>query len=323
MKEVIGDDKTSRILTIYDSLRKGYILKKKELSDKFNVQDRTIQRDLEDIRTFLAENYEEQQLIYDYKKKGYCIDNRDKEIISGIEIFAFLKILIESRAFKKEELEVLVKSILSTVDKEERKSVKSLVENEIFHFEPVAHGKTILNLMWDIGQCIIKKEIIEINFTKANNEDGCRTIYPLAIVFSEFYFYLVAQIEEYKDKSPAFFRLDRINKFKRLDKHFKETKRFEDGELKKRVLFMYGGELINLKFKYKGQSIEAIMDRFPTAEIIEKENDNYLIHAEVYGKGCLMWLLSQGENIELISPKELRKEIVEKICNMKQIYDCK
>lgn len=315
------DDKSNRILVIYDGLRRGCIVNKKELSEKFGVNIRTIQRDLEEIRIYLADNYNNQELIYDYEKRGYKIENQNCEMISSVEIFAFIKILIESRAFCKEEMEGLLNSIISIVGQQEQKIIKNLVNNEIFHFQPLSHNKPILKIMWDIGQCIMRKEIIEINFKKVNAEKKSRVVYPLAIVFSEFYFYLVAQIEEYKDKEPAFFRLDRIENFKMLNKHFIEKKRFEDGELKKKVLFMYGGELIHLKFIYKGQSIEAILDRFPTAKILSQSENTYLIEADVYGKGCLMWLLSQGDSIELVSPTELRQEIKDKIESMKNIYE--
>ncbi|MVX65936.1 WYL domain-containing protein [Clostridium chromiireducens] len=315
------NDKSNRILVIYDILRRGCIVKKKELSEKFRVNIRTIQRDLEEIRIYLSDNYDNEELIYDYEKRGYKIENQNLEMISSVEIFAFIKILIESRAFCKEEMEGLLISIISIIGKQEQKVIKNLVKNEIFHFQPLSHKKPILKIMWDIGQCILRKEIIEIKFKKMDGEEKKRVVYPLAIVFSEFYFYLVAQIEAYEDKEPAFFRLDRIDSFKMLNRKFIEKKRFEDGELKKRVLFMYGGEPIHLKFIYRGQAIEAILDRFPTAKIQNQSKDTYLIEANVYGKGCLIWLLSQGDSIELISPEELRKEIKNKIENMKNIYE--
>lgn len=315
------DDKSKRILVIYDSLRRGCIVNKKELSEKFRVDKRTIQRDLDEVRNHLADSYDNEEIIYDYGKKGYRIENQICERISSVEVFAFIKILIESRAFCTEEMEGLLNSIISMVDKQEQKVIKSLVKNEIFHFQPLSHNKSILKTMWDIGQCIIRKEIIKINFEKINGEKKNRIIYPLAIVFSEYYFYLVAQIEEYDDKEPAFFRLDRIESFKMLNRKFIEKKRFEEGDLKKKVLFMYGGELIHLKIIYKGQAIEAIMDRFPTAKILSQSGDKYSIEADVYGKGCLMWLLSQGDSIELVSPIELRQEIINKIEIMKNIYE--
>lgn len=320
MKLSESDNKANRILTIYDRLRKGYVLSKKEIANEFGVNVRTIQRDLDDVRNYLANNFQGEEIIYDYQAKGYIMDNLQNKILSAVEIFVFIKILIESRAFCNEEMNGLINSIFSSISKSEQNVIKSLVSNEVFHFEPLTHNKPILKSIWDIAQCILRKEVIELYFKKINGQEGRRVIYPLSIVFSEFYFYLVAQIEEFEDKEPAFFRVDRILKFKLMERQF-ESKRFEEGELKKRILFMYGGELLHLKFTYKGQSIESIMDRFPTAKIINESENKYLIDAEVYGKGCLMWLLSQGENIELISPMHLREEIKTKILKMNEIYN--
>lgn len=36
---------------------------------------------------------------------------------------------------------------------------------------------------------------------------------------------------------------------------------------------------------------------------------NYIIEAEVFGKGILMWLLSQGKYVQLLSPEHLRAEM--------------
>lgn len=320
MKLNENDNKANRILTIYDRLRKGYVLSKKEIASEFGVNVRTIQRDFDDIRNYLADNFQGEEIIYDYQAKGYIIDNQQNKILSGVEIFAFIKILIESRAFCNEEMNGLINSIFSAISKSEQNVIKALVSNEFFHFEPLTHNKPILKNIWDIAQCILRKEVIKIYFRKMNGQESSRIIHPLSIVFSEFYFYLVAQIEEFENKEPAFFRVDRILKFKLIGRQYK-AKRFEEGELKKRILFMYGGELLHLKFIYKGQSIEAIMDRFPTAKKLNQSENKYLIEAEVYGKGCLMWLLSQGENVELISPMHLREEIKTRILKMNEIYN--
>ena len=64
---------------------------------------------------------------------------------------------------------------------------------------------------------------------------------------------------------------------------------------------MFGGELRRIKFRYKGLSIEAILDRFPTAEIVEHNENGWLISAEVYGDGVDMWLRSQGDMVEIIN----------------------
>ncbi|UZE44872.1 hypothetical protein [Selenomonas sputigena] len=71
------------------------------------------------------------------------------------------------------------------------------------------------------------------------------------------------------------------------------AKKFSDGEFRKRIQFMYAGELCHVTFDYSGTSVEAVLDRLPMARIISEENGVYRITAEVYGNGIDMWLRSQ------------------------------
>ena len=59
---------------------------------------------------------------------------------------------------------------------------------------------------------------------------------------------------------------------------------------------MYGGKLRNIKFKYTGPHIEAVLDRLPTAQVLEElPEGGQLVEAEVFdGNGLDMWLRSQG-----------------------------
>lgn len=60
---------------------------------------------------------------------------------------------------------------------------------------------------------------------------------------------------------------------------------------------MYSGELRKLRFDFSGPSLEAILDRIPTAMIINEDNGTYTLEAESFGDGVEMWLKTQGENI--------------------------
>ena len=138
-----------------------------------------------------------------------------------------------------------------------------------------------------------------------------RKLKPVAIMFSEYYFYLTAFIDDEKvqkdfevinDSFPTIYRIDRIKKLTVLNEkfHIPYSRRFEEGEFRKRVQFMYGGKLQKVKFKYFGTNVDAVLDRLPTAQIISEEKGVYIISAEVFGKGIDMWLKSQGNNIEKI-----------------------
>ena len=60
------------------------------------------------------------------------------------------------------------------------------------------------------------------------------------------------------------------------------------------------GELRTIKFLYKGLSIEAVLDRFPTAEVLQHDDKGWLVKAEVYGDGVDIWLRGQGDLIEVV-----------------------
>ena len=60
---------------------------------------------------------------------------------------------------------------------------------------------------------------------------------------------------------------------------------------------MYGGRLEKIRFRYTGPSLEAVLDRLPTARVVKEDPAGWDVEAEVFGKGIEMWLRSQGEYI--------------------------
>ena len=137
----------------------------------------------------------------------------------------------------------------------------------------------------------------------------------MAIMFSEYYFYMAAFIEDeavrkdfdvINDSFPTIYRIDRIKKLRVLEErfHIPYTDRFEEGEFRKRIQFMLGGKMQKVKFVYSGIDIDAILDRLPTAKILSEEDGKYVVEAEVFGKGIDMWMRSQGDLVEIIREAE-------------------
>ena len=110
------------------------------------------------------------------------------------------------------------------------------------------------------------------------------------------------------DPFPTIYRIDRIKKIELLDEKFTVSykDRFQEGDYKNRVQFMYGGEPQKIEFKYYGPSIEAVLDRLPMSEIIEETEGVYTVRAETFGTGILMWLLSQGSKVNVVAPEDLK-----------------
>ena len=154
---------------------------------------------------------------------------------------------------------------------------------------------------------------------------------PVGLLFLEYYFYLNAYIDEadengvlvHKYQYPALFRLDRIVARKDTGERFKViySNRFEEGEFRKRTQFMFPGKLLTLQFKYYGPNVDAVLDRLPTAKVVEEKTKYQLIEAEVYGTGIVMWLLSQGKNVEVLRPQSLREEMKKVLTEMLGYYE--
>lgn len=306
------DKKTERIIDIHNRLRDGHIIIKSEEALRFNVNNRTIQRDIDDIRTYYAEKSElDKELIYDRVKKGYVLAERNLSTLSNSEIFSVCKILLESRSMVKSEMFPIIDKLLrNCVPYEEGKKVAALIANEKYHYLEPHHGKKFVDIMWDISSAVYEHRLMRIRYQKLKEPDKVmRLIQPVGIMFSEYYFYLTAYICESEDNPdipkrpfPTIYRIDRIAEYQTLEEHFRipYAERFEEGEFRKRIQFMFGGDLRKIKFLYKGLSIEAVLDRFPTAEIIRHDEKGWLISAEVYGDGADIWLRGQGDIVEVI-----------------------
>lgn len=305
-----------RLLAMYAQLAEGKPLYKAREAVKYNCSLRSIQRDIEDLRSFFADRSETtgvvQELIYDRKLNAYRLVPPLRNLLTNEETFAVLKVLLESRSLTKTELfPILEKLISCCVPPDNRRQVTDLIANEKYHYVEPRHKKEILEKMWNLSAAIRAHKEIKITYMRQSGDDVSRVLKPVGIMFSEFYFYLVGfidkenQLEKIKfevenDPFPTIYRIDRITEYAVTDRHFNVPyqNRFEEGEFRKRVQFMYGGKLQKIKFWYKGPSIEAVLDRLPTAKILQHDGNGYLISAEVFGKGINMWLRSQGDMVE-------------------------
>lgn len=303
MNDFYSDAKHLRILRLYTRLIEGCVINKAEEAERYGVNERSIQRDLDDLRLFFEEEAADggdiHTLVYDRKLKGYRLDSESVKILTNSEVLAVCKIILESRAFSLDELKPIIKKLLRCcVPRENYKRVESLISNEMYHYIPPRHNTRFVWKLWDIGVAVDEHRLINISYLRAQEDEPVeRVLEPVGIMFSEFYFYLCAFIKDNPKEFPAIYRIDRIQSYEVKNEHFSRPykDRFEEGEFRKRIQFMYGGELHRVQFDFKGDSVEAVLDRLPTAKIIREENGVYTIRAEAYGKGVEMWLRSQGD----------------------------
>lgn len=301
--------KHDRILEMHSRLMSGEIIRKPDLAEEYGVNPRSIQRDIDSIRDFYAnrtvKDGEITEIKYDRTVKGFRMISSKTVTLSNAELFAVSKILLESRSLSKAEMKKIIDNLIDAcLPTAERRKMSELIRNELFHYVEPRHGKELIHLIWELGAAIYSHRKVSLEYKKVNGETTKALVKPVGIMESEYYFYLIAYIGD-KDKEhpgyPTIYRVDRINEYKITDEsfHMPYKDRFEEGEFRKRIPFMYGGPLKKVRFIYKGPDINAVLDKLPASDCMKLKNGNYKIQTEVYGnKGIEMWLGSQKDFVQ-------------------------
>ena len=316
-------NQSSRVLTLFCRLLRRERLQMENVALEYDTTTRSIQRDFNTIRKVLSDLHADEELLYDRIDKSYYLSHGVQGTFNSMDIMMLLKIVIGSRALRQDELMGLVNSMRSLLPYRDRRELHCAIEDELRNYIEPLHHKSIIKMQWDLNHCIVEHKKIRLLYTKLDDSKVKRNVLPVSIVFSEFYFYLVAFREDEAYEYPAFFRIDRIESFKILGQADKNDwhEGFRYSDMGAAVQFMYAGELLDIKLRCKRFALEAVLDRMPKHKVLDEDSDGYvLVEATVFGNGFLRWAAMQGEAVEILSPKELRSKIVERFQKMIQIY---
>ena len=83
---------------------------------------------------------------------------------------------------------------------------------------------------------------------------------------------------------------------------------------------MFPGKYRKIRFEFWGPSVQAILDRIPTARIVDEVNGKKIIEAEIYGSGINMYLLSQGSKLRVLEPADFVEEMRTEVEAMRAMY---
>lgn len=315
-------DKISRILMLFYKFTQGEKINKTDFSKANGISERSFDRDIEDIRNFLAEIHAAGEIRFNKTENVYYLSDWNNHKLSSIEVITIMKVLLGARVLRKDEMQGLAASIRMITDPMARKEAVNSIYSELDNYVSPVHGKAILKTLEDLTFIIQKRFKIDIIYTKATGERIERCVLPLIFIFSDFYFYLIAFIDGAEYKYPAFFRIDRIESFKMTDEHYcdKLYEQYNAAKMRNCLQFMYAGELLQIKVKCKNKAVEAFKDRLPNHWFIADEGEWKVYGAKVFGEGFIKWLLSQGNSIEVLEPIKLRKQFIAVVEHIMVLY---
>jgi len=317
--------KMDRVLEIFFRGLRGEDLSVQRLADEYEVSTKSITRSINDLKNFLADHRElvgHTELQYSHQDRCYRLYM--DEFLSNKELFALVEVMIGARAFSKEELLHLTAKLKKFTTPEDRQKLNELVRKELYHYPEVKHDcDSVQESLWQLVNCISERQEISIDYYRMDRKWVTHRLRPASVMFTDYYFYLIAYLAEGNTEKPYYFRIDQIRQIVVHRKKFAtdDTPAFDEGLLRQRSLFMWPGKLQTIRFEFTGPSVQAVLDKLPTARIIEREGRKYLIEAETYGKGIKMWLLSQGAWVKVIAPEGLVSEIKDQLQEMLSQYE--
>lgn len=316
--------KSTEILELYLKFHRGEEISKSEIVEYFgNKSPRTIQRYISSLNLFFEQNEETEDLKikYNRKKNIYFMEKNLNNRFDKKQVLVILKIIISTRGLSENEISNIIKQLTSTLDNDDISIINKTIKSELYHYQEMSHEESLLSKIWDINKHALQGKSLKLKYYNAWNQEKTHIIRPLYITFSELYFYMIAVN---KNGHTFIYRIDRIHEFEVINKKIEDSKSmyYQEGELKKRAYFMYGGDWKRICFEFNGGIIESVIDRFPTAKLIKKdyENNRFVVEIEVIGDGIIMWLLSQGSKIKILSPLSLKEKYVEEIQKIKSYY---
>lgn len=319
-------DRQERLLEIFFRCLRGEEISVQKLAQEYGVSTKSISRNLNDLKAFLAEHRElvgSTELEYSYQNKCYRLHM--DEFLTNQEMFALVEVMIGARAFSKMELLTLISKLKRFTTAEDRKKLEQIISKELLHYREVKHDcDSVMETLWQLIGCITEQKEITVEYYRMDRKWVTHRLRPAAVMFTDFYFYLIAFKADGEADHPFYFRVDRIKHITehrtRLAKDAAYT--FDEGLLREKSLLMWPGKERTIRFEFSGPSVQAVLDKLPTARVIDRSGEKYLLEAEVYGDGIKMWLLSQGAWVKVVGPEEFVGEMREEIQNLSSLY-CK
>lgn len=316
--------KQDRLLELFFRGLRGEDLSVQKLAAEYGVSTKSITRTVNDLKSFLADHRElvgETELQYSHQDKCYRL--HVDEFLSNKELFALVEVMIGARAFSKMELLSMIEKLRHFTTPEDRPKLNDLIRKELYHYAEVKHDcESVQENLWKLINCITERREISVEYYRMDRAWVTHRLRPASVMFADHYFYLIAFKTDGDTRKPLYFRVDRIKHITEHRKRFtpEDAADFDEGLLRQRSLFMWPGPLRTIRFEFSGPSIQAVLDKLPTARVLDRSEGTYLVEAEVYGDGIKMWLLSQGTWVRVISPDDFVEDMRQTVAKMAQRY---
>ncbi|MFW6238558.1 MAG: helix-turn-helix transcriptional regulator [Halanaerobiales bacterium] len=298
-----------------------YLLNRKkvtarELADHFEVSVRTIYRDLKDINQAGIP-----VVSYHGSDGGYGIIEEfklDKQVFTGEELDSILVALkgldrtLDDREIK--DIREKIKNLAPEFTKDSFPDNKYYIDYTPWGISGVQKDKLEL-----IEGAINNNQLIEFTYRSLKGERTRRRVEPMTLVLrgSAWYLYSFCRLrDDYR-----IFKIYRIKDLKKLEESFKRKRQeFKDSELLEN--WQREDNIVDLVLRFSPESAHRAEEWFDENQLTRGDDGTLLAEVSypedewLYG-----FILSFGEQVEVLKPEYLREIIMNKAARIKSVYN--
>lgn len=312
---------SERILTTFIRLYFGEYLTKQQLMDDYGASAKSIQRDLSFLKDFFStQDYIIGELEYNHSTRQNHLNRKSR--FNKQEILVISKILLENRAFNKDENNSLLEGLLALLSKNDQKEIERIIASEKLNYAPLTDQQERIEKVWIFSEFIRKEQMVEFNYLAPYRKvEKKHDALVVALYYDDHYFYLKAydiESQEYRD-----FRLDRVISWRasKAEKPKIEYRdKYKDGEHRNFKVDAFSGKPITFKIRYTNDP-NIILDKFPKAKVIKTEEKSCEILIESQNTlGLKRYIISQLDGLTVLTPQSFADEIKETLEKMLKNY---
>jgi predicted DNA-binding transcriptional regulator YafY len=288
---------------IYILLRKQNVTAK-ELADKFEVSTRTIYRDVETLSAAGIPIYMSRgkgggvSLLSDFVLDKTVMTDEEKEnILSSLRAVSAVDLSDENKTLQK----------FSSLFGE---SYADWIEVD---FSTWSNFNDEALLFQTLKAAIFKKRVVIFQYSSVKGEQSTRKVEPLKLCFKSGAWYLYGYCNDRLD-----FRFFKLRRIKKLEVTGDTVKHKAPGRVLKTENY-FNEEYVKLKLHLSSDVTYRVYEEFETFEKLE---DGSFIAEIDYPKGewIYYYILTFGENCEVLEPEDIRKEMKSHLQNMINLY---
>lgn len=220
MEDIFKTDKATRVLMLYHQLLGGHTVDKYTYSLEYGVNERTFDRDIETIRSFLSDIYSPNQLLFDRENNTYYLSGSRPVYMDRMDVTVMAKILLDSNLLRSDEMQGLVNVMLSSVKPYDAEVIKTYLSQDISLYES-GTKKAILKFIGDLYSVIKAGQDIEVVLSDSEAEVEVIDVSPLQIICNDDKFCLLVA-RDFKFNNIIKIPIESIVNFKVLRTNFAE-----------------------------------------------------------------------------------------------------